>query len=95
MSHKDQQDAERGRLAAEVLNNPVYAEARDLIHAEIVKKWAESSDPEQREHLHRMQKCLSKLDEVLTKTMNDGKVAAATLESTARRGLMSRLRSAA
>lgn len=93
MNPNDLKDAERGRLAAEVLNNPVYAEARDQIHAEIIKKWREASDPETREHLHRLQKCMSKLDEVLTSTMNNGKVAQKALEHDARRGLISRLTS--
>lgn len=93
MSHKDQQDAERGRLAAEVLNNPVYAEAFDLIHTEITNTWREASDAETREHLHRLQKCLTKVQAVLTHTMNEGKVASKSLEAAAQRGLMSRLRS--
>lgn len=93
MNPNDIRDAERGRLAADVLNNAVYAEARDQIHSEIVKKWREASDAETREHLHRLQKCMSMLDEVLTQTMNDGKVAAKALD--AQRGLMSRLRSIA
>lgn len=83
-------ELERGRLAAEVLNNPVYAEAYDQIHAEIVTKWRDASDQETREHLHRLQKCLSKVQQVLQATMNDGKIAAKALERE-RTGLMSRL----
>jgi hypothetical protein len=38
------QELERGRLAAEVLENTVYRDAMDQIRAEIVTKWQAEKD---------------------------------------------------
>ena len=71
---------ERGRLAADVLNNPVYAEAREAIEREITNAWREAKDSETREHLHRMLRCLLKINTVLDGVMRSGEIERKKLE---------------
>lgn len=78
MSHE--QEADRGRLAKEVLDNPVYAEAYERIEKELIGKWRESRDKDEREHLHRLLRSLSKVRSIMEGVMNSGKVAEKLLE---------------
>lgn len=78
MSHE--KDAERGRQAQAVLDNPIYAESYGLIEQELMNKWRDSRDRDEREELHRLLKALVKARSVLESTMRSGKVAAAELE---------------
>lgn len=75
-----EREADRGRLADDVLRNPVYAESYDLIEQEITRKWRESKDRDEREQLHQLQRMLAKARTVLESTMRSGKVAASELK---------------
>jgi len=70
-----QNEALRGDLARQVLENEVYAEAYGLIEQEITKAWRESKNPAEREELHRALRSLNKVQRVLEATMDSGKVA--------------------
>jgi hypothetical protein len=72
-------DAERGRLAQAVLDNPVYAESYALIEQEITRKWRESRDNVEREQLHQLLRMLDKARTVLESTLRSGQVASKTL----------------
>lgn len=73
-------EADRGRLAQDVLDNEVYAESYGLIEQEIARKWRDSRDAKEREQLHQLQRMLDKARNVLEQTMRSGKVASAELE---------------
>lgn len=73
-------DARRGSLAQQVIDNPVYAESYDLIEREVMELWRDSRDPAERESLHVFLKALTKARRVLESTMRSGKVASAELE---------------
>ena len=76
----DEQEAIRGRLAQDVLDNPVYAESYGMIEQEIMAKWRDSRDALEREELHRLLKMLSKARNVIESAMRTGQLAAAELE---------------
>lgn len=76
----DEQEAIRGRLAQDVLDNPVYAESYGMIEQEIMAKWRDSRDSAEREELHRLLRMLGKARSVLEGAMRTGKLAAAELE---------------
>lgn len=67
-------EIERGRLAAEVINNEVYASAYDLIEREIIGAWRDAKDTESRERLHLSLKLLSKVRQVLESAMQSGEI---------------------
>lgn len=73
-------DADRGRMAQEVLDNPVYAESYALVEKELTSKWLESRDAHEREHLHRLAMALKATKTVMESTMRSGKVASKELE---------------
>ena len=70
-----QNEAQRGEMARQVLENEVYAEAYALLESEITRAWRESRDQAEREELHRALRSLSKVRTVLESTMKSGKVA--------------------
>lgn len=72
--------AQRGQLARQVLENPVYAESYALIEQELTRLWRESRDASEREQLHQLLRMLDKARAVLERTMRDGKVAAKELQ---------------
>lgn len=76
-----QNEAQRGELAKQAIENEVYAEAYTLLEQEITRAWRDSRDAAEREELHRMLRALVKVQKVLESTMNSGKVAAATLQA--------------
>jgi ribosome-binding ATPase YchF (GTP1/OBG family) len=76
-----QNEAQRGELAKQVIENEVYAEAYTLLEQEITRAWRDSRDAAEREELHRALRSLVKVQKVLESTMNSGKVAAATLQA--------------
>lgn len=76
----DERDADRGRMAQAVLDNPVYAESYTSVEKELTQKWLESRDAQEREHLHRLAMALKLARSVLEATMRSGKVAAKELE---------------
>jgi len=73
------QDIEHGRLAREVLDNPVYQDAWQQIRTEIVEKWQEERDEKQREWLWSMAQACRRLETVFREAMNTGKLAEADL----------------
>lgn len=75
-----EKDAERGRQAQAVLDNPVYVESYGLIEQEITRKWRDSRDASEREELHRLLKMLDKARTVLESTMRSGRVAEADIQ---------------
>jgi len=75
-----QNEALRGDLARQVLENEVYAEAYGLIEQEITKAWRESKNPAEREELHRALRSLAKVQSLMQSTMDSGKVATRTLQ---------------
>lgn len=74
------QELERGRLAAEVLENPVFRDALDQIRAEIVTKWQVEKDERVRDWLWTLMQASKRLDSILTETMNTGLLAQKQLE---------------
>ncbi len=76
----DAQEAQRGQLAEQVLNNPVYQGAFGLIESELQKLWRVSRDRDEREQLHQLLKMLDKVQTVLESTMRLGQVATAELQ---------------
>lgn len=76
-----QNEAQRGEMARQVIENEVYAEAYTLLEQEITRAWRDSKDAAEREELHRALRSLVKVQKVLESTMNSGKVAAATLQA--------------
>lgn len=77
MSHTD--DLERGRLAREVLDNPVYQDAWTQIRGEIVERWQEEKDESRREWLWNLMQSSKRLEAVFREAMNTGKLAEADL----------------
>lgn len=76
----EQQIAERGRMADDVLNNPVYAESYALIEREFMALWRASRDKDEREDIHRALLMLDKARNVLETAMREGKVAVSELQ---------------
>lgn len=74
------QELERGRLAAEVLENPVFREAFDQMRAEIVSKWRAEKDGEVRDWLWTLDNATQRLEQILKDTMNTGLIAQKQLE---------------
>ena len=72
-------EAERGRMAQAVLDNPVYAEAYGLLEKGITDRWRDSRDAADREELHRQLMALLLLKSQIESVMRSGKVASAEL----------------
>jgi hypothetical protein len=90
-------ELDRGRLADEVLRNPVYADSFALLEQEITRAWRASRDSREREQLHQLLMMLDKSKTLLESAMRSGKVAAKELErkKTLAERTIGRLRSAA
>jgi hypothetical protein len=76
----DEQAAERGRLAEDVLNNSVYTSSYALIESEFMALWRASRDKDEREDIHRALVMLDKARNVLETAMREGKIAAAEIQ---------------
>lgn len=68
-------DAERGRLAQDVLANPVFADATSQLEKEITLKWRDSRDAADREELHRQLMSLLLIQSQIESVMRSGRVA--------------------
>lgn len=77
----DELDVDRGRLAEEVLNNPVYQDAYATIEAEVIKTWRTSRNTEDREQLHKLLGLLEKVKSAMETTMRSGKLAQEAIRS--------------
>ena len=85
----DQTEAERGRLAQAVLDNPVYEGAYTLLASEFTQAWRDSRDPAEREQLHQLLLMLDKVKSVIEGAMRLGKIAEAA--ETRQRSLIERI----
>jgi hypothetical protein len=70
-----QLDAERGRLAQDVLNNAVFADAYAQLEKGIVDRWKDSRNADDREELHRQLMALLLLRSQVESVMRSGQVA--------------------
>jgi hypothetical protein len=68
-------EAERGRLAHDVLNNAVYADAYAQLEKGIVDRWKDSRNADDREELHRQLMSLLLLRSQVESVMRSGQVA--------------------
>ncbi|SDQ42257.1 hypothetical protein [Pseudoxanthomonas sp. CF125] len=75
----DEADALRGKRAQEVLDNEVYADSYASVEAELINKWRDSRNPEDREQLHQFLMMLGKVQNALETVMRTGEVAAAEI----------------
>lgn len=71
----DVAEAERGRQAQAVLDNPAYTDGYAQIEQELMHKWRDSRDAHEREQLHRLLMALTLIRSRLEATMRTGKVA--------------------
>ena len=77
MSHEA--ELQRGKLAQEVLDNPVYIEAHAAIEQETIRLWREARNPEDREQLHQLLLMHEKAKVALESVMRSGQIAEAEL----------------
>lgn len=75
----DEQDVERGRLAQEVLKNPVYDDAYKKVEQGIIESWREARSQQDREQLHQMLMMLTKTRAAIESTMQSGQLAQANI----------------
>jgi hypothetical protein len=74
------EELERGRLAAEVLENPVYRDAMDQLRAEIVTRWQNEKNEADRNWLWALTQASKRLDQVLQDTMATGQLRSKQIE---------------
>ena len=77
MSHEA--EVQRGKLAQEVLDNPIYIEAHAAIEQETIRLWREARNPEDREQLHQLLLMHDRAKTALESVMRSGQVAEAEL----------------
>ena len=65
---------DKGRLAKEVLENPVYQEAFDSIKKELYSQWQNSENQTEREHLYIAHKMMDKLQSTFKQAVTNGEV---------------------
>lgn len=75
-----ERDRERGRLAQDVLDNPIYAEAHAAIEQEVIKQWREARNTQDREQLHQLLLMHAKAKAALEQVMRTGQLAEAELQ---------------
>lgn len=63
-----------GRLAKDVLDNPVYQDAFDRIKKELYSQWQNSENLQEREALHLSNKLLGKMQAVFKQAVMNGEV---------------------
>jgi len=74
-----EQEARRGQLAQEVIDNPVYTDAHEAVESEIVRLWKDSRDPKDREQLHALLGLHTKIKTAMESVMRSGEIASAEL----------------
>ncbi len=74
-----ERDAERGKLAEEVLANPIYAEAYETIENEVIRQWREARNPQDREQLHQFLLMLGRVQDAMKAVVRSGEVARAEI----------------
>lgn len=78
----EQEELERGRLAREVLENPVFQDAWKQQRTEIVAKWEAEKDERARDWLWTLLQASKRLEASLRETMNSGQLRAKQIELT-------------
>lgn len=73
-------ERDRGRLASEVLENPIYAEAHAAIEQEVIRQWRDARSPQDREQLHQLLLMHARAKEALEQVMRTGLIASAELQ---------------
>lgn len=68
------EELERGQLAADVLENEVFKDAMAQLQQEIVTQWQGEKDQLSRDWLWTMNRAAKRLQQVLTDTMQTGKL---------------------
>lgn len=83
---------QRGEEASRVLNSPVFRQAVDDTRKAILEAWASLDKPagDHAQDLHRMLKCLEKVERCLTVHMETGKIAAKEIEARSRFSVLRR-----
>jgi len=71
----DQLEADRGRLAKAVLENPIYAESYALLEAELTRAWRSSRNPDEREEIHQKLLMLDTVRGIVESVMRTGQLA--------------------
>lgn len=66
------QELERGRLAREVMENPVFQDAAAQVEEGITREWQNETDPKRREWLWTLLQAHLRLQAVLKDTMTTG-----------------------
>lgn len=78
-------DALRGKRAEEILNNEVYSQSYAMLETEVIGKWRESRNADDREQLHQFLMMLGKVQNALETVMRTGQVAQAEITRKATR----------
>lgn len=86
-------EMERARQAQDLMEHPLFIEAREAYRSRLMAEWEASParDSEGRERLWLMLKTLSAVEGHLSELMQTGKLAKVQLEQ--KRGLMERMKS--
>jgi hypothetical protein len=74
-----EQEAQRGKQAQQIIENPIYAESFLDLEQQIIAQWRAARNAEDREQLHQLLGLLSKTKAALESVMRSGQVAAAEL----------------
>lgn len=74
------EELKRAQLAKEILDNEVYRESMAQLQTEILAKWQNEVDQEQREWLWSMIRASKRLEKVLEQTMVTGQLRAKQIE---------------
>lgn len=74
------EELERGRLATEVLENPVYMDAFGQIEQEVLRKWQSEEDQSEREWLWTLMQASKRFQALLVDTMQTGKLRSRQIE---------------
>lgn len=75
----DAQEVLRGQQAQAVLDNPAYADSYAQLETEVINKWRDSRNADEREELHRQLMALQLMRANLEAMVRTGKLASAKL----------------
>jgi len=80
-------DAERGRQAKELLENPLLAEAVEVLKARYYAEWlaTQPAETEVRERLHNAATIVDEVNAHLRAVLGNGKIATAAIDSMKKR----------
>lgn len=75
----DENEIDRGRMAEDVLKNPVYRDAYHQIEQGLTTAWRESRNHDEREEIHQLLRMLDKVKQSMEGVMRRGEFAKASL----------------